>query len=280
MEYTKVNVILTPLNPIANDLLMAQLGDLGFDSFCESETGFEAYIPSKDYQSEVLNQLELPFEGVQLTFEAEAIPDQNWNKVWEENFFQPIVIGQDCVIRSSFHPPVDGVKYDILIDPKMAFGTGHHSTTSLMVQHILETDVAKQRILDMGCGTGILGMLCSMRGCQSVLGIDIDEWAYNNALENIELNHVENMEIQLGGAELLTEQSFDIVLANINRNILLDDMQQYANVLKPNGLLLLSGFYLEDLDIITNETQKHQLSYLSHKIDKNWVAAVYKKAGL
>ncbi|MBI9064656.1 MAG: 50S ribosomal protein L11 methyltransferase [Marinilabiliaceae bacterium] len=280
MEYTKVNVILTPLNPIASDLLMAQLGDLGFDSFCESETGFEAYIPSKDYQSEVLNQLELPFEGVQWTFETEAIADQNWNKVWEENYFQPIVIGQDCVIRSSFHPPVDGVKYDILIDPKMAFGTGHHSTTSLMVQHILEIDVAKQRILDMGCGTGILGMLCAMRGCQSVMGIDIDEWAYHNALENIELNHIENMDIQLGGAELLTGQSFDMILANINRNILLEDMQQYANVLKPNGLLLLSGFYLEDLDIITKETQKHQLSYLSHKTDKNWVAAVYKKAGL
>lgn len=279
MEYTKVNVIITPLNSIANDLLMAQLGDLGFDSFCESETGFEAYIPSKDYQSEVVNQLELPFDGVQLSFETEVIPDQNWNKVWEDNFFQPIVIGQDCVVRSSFHPPVDGIKYDILIDPKMAFGTGHHSTTSLMVQHILETEMTDQRILDMGCGTGILGMLCSMRGCQSVLGIDIDEWAYNNAIENMELNHIENMEIQLGGAELLKDQSFDIVLANINRNILLEDMQNYADVLKPGGLLLLSGFYSEDLEIITKETQKHQLGYLSHKTDNNWVAAAYKKAG-
>ena len=279
MEYTKVNVIITPLNPIASDLLIAQLGDLGFDSFCETEIGFEAYIPSKDYQSEVVNQLELPFDGVQLSFESEVIPDQNWNKVWEENFFQPIVIGQDCVVRSPFHEPVDGIKYDILIDPKMAFGTGHHSTTSLMVQHILEVDVADQRILDMGCGTGILGMLCSMRGCQSVLGIDIDEWAYNNAIENMELNHIENMEIQLGGAELLNEQSFDIVLANINRNILLEDIKHYANVLKPGGLLLLSGFYMEDLEIITKETQKYQLSYLSHKIDNNWVAAAYKKAG-
>ncbi len=279
MEYTKVNVIITPMNPIAGDLLIAQLGNLGFDSFCESETGFEAYIPSQDYRPEVLKQLDLPFEGVQLSFETEVIPDQNWNKVWEENFFQPIVIGKECVVRSSFHQSVEGIKYDILIDPKMAFGTGHHSTTSLMVQHILETEVAELRVLDMGCGTGILGMLCSMRGCQSVLGIDIDEWAYNNAIENMELNHIENMEIQMGGAELLNEQSFDIVLANINRNILLDDMQHYAKVLKPGGLLFLSGFYTEDLEIITQETQKHQLSYLSHKTDNNWVAAAYKKAG-
>lgn len=267
------------MNQVASDLLIAQLGDLGFDSFCELDNGFEAFIPSRDYKSEVLNQLELPFEDVQLSFDSEVIPDQNWNKVWEENYFKPIVIGNDCVVRSSFHEPVEGIKHEILIDPEMAFGTGHHSTTSLMIQHILETDVEDKSVLDMGCGTGILGMLCSKCGSQSVLGIDIDEWAYNNAVKNLGLNHVENMEIRIGGAELLTNQHFDIVLANINRNILLQDIQHYVKVLKPGGLLMLSGFYTEDLAVINEETQKQQLSYMTHKTDNNWVAATYIKAG-
>ncbi|MCU4175147.1 50S ribosomal protein L11 methyltransferase [Carboxylicivirga sp. N1Y90] len=276
MQYTKVSVNVSPANEIANDLLMAQMGELGFESFCESETGFDAFIPSADYDATTLKQLNLPFEGTSLSFQTETIADQNWNKVWEENYFQPIAIGKDCLVRSTFHKPIEDVKYEILIDPKMAFGTGHHSTTSLMLQHILETDVKNKTVLDMGCGTAILGMLCSMKGSKSILGIDIDEWAYNNALENIGLNNISNMQIQLGGSELLNETKFDIILANINRNILLDNLQHYSKVLNSDGTLFLSGFYTEDLPVINAETEKQGLKYISHKTDNNWVAATYK----
>lgn len=278
MQYTKVSVKLSPTNEIANDLLMAQMGDLGFESFCESTAGFDAFIPSESFKSSLLKQLTLPFDGIKLSYSTEVIADQNWNKVWEENYFQPIKIGNECLVRSPFHEASDDVKYEILIEPKMAFGTGHHSTTSLMLQYILETEVNNKTVLDMGCGTAILGMLCSMKGCKSVLGIDIDEWAYNNAIENTGINRVSNIEIQMGGAELLGDKKFDIILANINRNILLNDIKHYTKALSTDGTLFLSGFYSEDLDVINSETENQGLEYIAHKTDNNWVAATYKLA--
>ncbi len=250
MEYTKVSVIVTPANEVANELLIAQMGEMGFDSFEEREDGFDAYIPTKDFGGVQMEQLEIPFEDTSWTYTSESIADQNWNKVWEENFFQPIKIGDECMIRSSFHSITHDCRYEIVIDPRMAFGTGHHATTSLMVQHILEAEMKDLTVLDMGCGTAILGMLCAMKGAANVDGIDIDEWAYNNALDNLELNGVKNMKIQMGGAELLGDKSYDVILANINRNILLDDMAAYAKVLKPGGTIYFSGFYTEDLAVI------------------------------
>ncbi len=269
MQYTKVSVNVSPINEIANDLLMAQMGELGFESFSENETGFDAFIPSSNYNAAVLKQLSVPLEGISLSFSSETIADQNWNKVWEENYFQPLEIAKECMVRSPFHKPAEGVKYEILIDPKMAFGTGHHSTTSLMLQHILETDVKKKEVLDMGCGTAILGMLCSMKGCNTVLGIDIDEWAYNNAIENIGINRISNMKIQMGGSELLGKTKFDIILANINRNILLNDLKHYAKVLNEDGKLFLSGFYTEDLAVINEETEKCALFFRFQKCLQN-----------
>ena len=275
MEYTKVAVTVTPINEIANDLLMAQMGELGFESFSETEYGFDAYIPTKDFTPTLLKSIEVPFEETKLTFKDEIMPDVNWNEEWEKNYFQPIVIDDKCIVRRPFDKVEGSYKHEILIEPKMSFGTGHHSTTSQMLQFILETDIKGTKVLDMGCGTGILGMLCAKKKATSVVGIDIDEWAYNNAIENLALNKISNMTIELGGAEKIGERSFDIILANINRNILLEDIKKYKECLVPGGKLILSGFYQEDLEIITQECQKHQLTYYSHKNDNNWVAAAY-----
>nr|WP_321410636.1 50S ribosomal protein L11 methyltransferase [uncultured Carboxylicivirga sp.] len=275
MEYTKVAVTLTPVNEIASDLLMAQMGELGFESFSETEYGFDAFIPSKDYNSSLLKSIHNPLEGIKLSFKDEVMPDINWNEEWEKNYFQPIVIANKCVVRSPFHILEGNYKYEILIEPKMSFGTGHHSTTSQMLQFILETDVKGKSVLDMGCGTGILGMLCSMKKASSIVGIDIDEWAYNNAIENLSLNKIKNMTIEIGGADRLANRSFDIILANINRNILLEDIKYYQASLIKGGQLLLSGFYQEDLDIINQECEKYKLKYISHKNENNWVAASY-----
>ncbi len=278
MEYTKVAMQITPPNQVASELLIAQMGEMGFDSFEENEIGFDAYIPSKDFSASRLEQLACPIEAVEWSYSSEVIADQNWNKVWEENFFQPIRLGNECIIRSSFHQVEHQCRYEIIIDPRMAFGTGHHETTSLMVQHLLESDVKGLDVLDMGCGTAILGMLCAMKGAQSVDGIDIDEWAYNNAIDNLQLNHIGNMQIQLGGAELLGSQHYDLILANINRNILLEDMGSYAKVLKANGRIFFSGFYTEDLSAIDAEARQYGLKMISQKTDNNWTAVAYIKA--
>ncbi len=276
MEYTKIDYTVTPYHEVACQLLIDQLADLGFESFCDTETGFEAYIPSKNYKKEALSTLYTTFEGLTYEFTEEIIPDQNWNKKWEENYFQPIIIGDKCVVRSPFHDKYEHIKHEIIIEPKMAFGTGHHSTTSLMMQHILENDFKGKKVLDMGCGTGLLGILASMCGATEIDGIDIDDWAYNNAIENLGLNNITNMKIHLGGAELLND-TYDIILANINRNILLEDIHHYTDVLKSGGKLFLSGFYNEDLEAINQETTKNNLVFDNFKTNLNWVAAKYTK---
>ncbi len=276
MEYQKVTVVLHPFIQEASDIMMAMLGDLGFESFVETEDGFEGYIPAKLYRSEMLKDVELPIEGIRFSHSAELIPDQNWNKVWEENYFKPILIGEECLVRSPFHEPVPGVKYEILIEPKMSFGTGHHETTSMVIELILKLDVTGKRVLDMGCGTGILGILAAMRGAQSVTGIDIDEWCYQNSLENIEKNNIGNMNVAMGDASTLGKEHFDVVLANINRNILLNDMPQYVAVLNPGGVLMMSGFYSDDLPLIDEMAKKLNLSKITSKINNNWVAVAYR----
>lgn len=278
MEYTKVSVQVNPINEVANDLLMAQMGDIGYESFCENNTGFEAYIPSKLFKEDELNTLYLPFDDTSLSFSTEIIPDQNWNKVWEDNFFKPIIIDKECIVKSPAHTIEEHAKYEILIDPKMAFGSGHHDTTALMIKHLLKCNVRNKTILDMGCGTGILGILCAKAGASSVLGIDIDEWAYNNAIDNIRLNGIKSMDAKMGDATLIDQMKFDLILANINRNILLNDIKHYAKSLTSGGQLFLSGFYSEDLNIITEECKRNGLIFISQKIENNWVAAAYKLA--
>jgi len=277
MNYLKINFTLEPNIKEAAEIMMAQLGDMGFESFIETETGFEAYMPNEQFSPESIDNLFIPFDNVKISYTKETIADRNWNKTWEEYYFTPISIGNDVLIRGSFHEPARDVKYEIVIDPKMAFGTGHHETTVLMIKHILETDMKGKKVLDMGCGTGILGILCSMTGAAEITGIDIEDWAYNNTIENCKKNNINNMKAIHGDANDINSSGYDIVLANINRNILLNDISKYSKVLKSGGLLFLSGFYESDLEIINNETKKHDLTFISSKSDNKWMASTYRK---
>ena len=277
MNYVKVIFNLNPNITEAAEIFISQLGESGYESFVMSGTGFEAYIPEKDFQPEKLNGLFSPFPEVRVNINHEVIPDKNWNKVWEKNYFKPIIIGKEVMIRSSVHKKNEGVKYDIIIDPEMAFGTGHHETTGLMIKFLPELDVKNKTVLDMGCGTGILGILCSKMGAKEITGIDIEEWAYNNARKNCRNNHVSNMKVLQGDAGLIGDNKYDVILANINRNILLNDLSGYSKALNQNGILLLSGFYESDLEAINTEARKHDLKNISVKKDNNWVASTYRK---
>lgn len=260
---------------IVSDVLASELGEIGFESFTESEDGLLAYVSDTLYNVEKLEDKlkEFPLENVTIRYTAQLIESKDWNEEWEKNYFKPIRIGNDCIIRASFHEPEPGYTYNIIIDPKMAFGTGNHETTYLMIGEMLKLDLEGKDLLDMGCGTAVLAILAKMKHARKVVGIDIDEWAYNNALENIGLNHTEDIEIALGGAEQIPAfGAFDIVFANINRNILLRDIKYYSDCLKPEALLFMSGFYTEDIPAIKAECELNRLNFISYDEINNWVA--------
>ena len=267
-------------NAIINDILAAELGEIGFESFSENRNGLQGYIAESLYDAEVLqNKLDdFPLEGIKIQFTEAFIKDKDWNEEWEKHYFKPIRIEKKCIIRASFHEKEPGYTYEIIIDPKMAFGTGNHETTYLMINEMLALDLEGKELLDMGCGTAVLAILARMKGAKRVVGIDIDRWAYNNALENIRLNHTDDIQIVLGGAEQIPEfGQFDIVFANINRNILLNDIQHYNQCLRPGGLLYMSGFYEQDIPVIEEECKQHGLTLLSHTEMSNWVAVKVQK---
>jgi len=271
MEYTAVKFKFRFEESFVADLFVQFLAENGFDSFENLEDGVEAYIPSEEFcEEELMKKItDFDYQGVQLV-EINAIPDQNWNEEWEKNFFSPIVIGDKCVIHSSFHTDVPQVQYDIQINPKMAFGTGHHATTSLIIAALLEANLQGKSLLDMGCGTAVLAILASMKGANPITAIDIDTWCVDNAMENAQINHITNLDIQLGDAKLLKEMHFDVILANINRNILLMDMKVYATCLNKQGELYLSGFYSEDIPILEAEAAKYGLKTIECKEKNNW----------
>jgi ribosomal protein L11 methyltransferase len=280
MQYKKTAIKITPVDETAREILIAQLSETGYDSFMETDEGLEAYIPADLYIP--IDRDQVPFLNApdyHFSITSEDLEEKNWNEEWEKNYFKPIIIGDQCLVRSPFHEkPIEDPAYEILIEPKMAFGTGYHETTSLMIQHLLELNLRGFQILDMGCGTGILGILASMKGASRVSGIDIDQWATENAEENIKINRIANMDIHLGDASSLSEkQKFDIILANINRNILLDDMPQYNQAAKPGTQIFLSGFYKEDLPRIEKVTSQLNWQQISIKEQNNWVAVSYRK---
>jgi ribosomal protein L11 methyltransferase len=279
MDYIEIHVKITPNNTVINDLLASELVEIGFESFSECEDGMLAYVSSAKYDEDIVRkQIPLEMFGSALDFSTKCIPGQNWNEEWEKNYFQPIVIGADCVIHSSFHSNIPQAQFDILIDPKMAFGTGHHETTSLMLEALLKLDVKDKKFLDMGCGTAVLAILASMKGAVNVLGIDIDQWAINNALENIQLNNSPTIEILTGGAELLEFTApFDIIFANINRNILLADMAAYSAKMHEGSLLFMSGFYESDLPIIRTTAENLGLKFIDFQSKNNWIAVRFEK---
>ena len=260
----------------ATEILVAELGEIGFESFVENEEGLIAYIQQTDWNENILDDVFiLNSDQFSISFEMEVIEQTNWNSEWEKNF-NPIQVDNLVSIRAPFHENPN-LKYDIVIEPKMSFGTGHHETTHMMVQHLLDLDLTNKKVLDMGCGTGILAIFAEMKGANPIDAIDIDNWCYQNSIENVERNNCSNIDVYEGDASLLINKKYDVIIANINRNILLNDMQVYMNCINDNGTLLLSGFYQEDITIIDAEVSKYQF-----KIDKiiernNWVALKYQK---
>lgn len=279
MDYLQTTVTVTPFHSDAAQVLMSLMADVGYESFEETSTGFDAYIPAKSLNKDELASIILPFEGISFSYIHTHLETKNWNEEWERNFFQPIAVGNQVVIRSPFHKEYPAMPIEVIIAPKMAFGTGHHETTSMMIEHILEMNMHGKRVLDMGCGTGILGILASMKGAGEVVGIDIDDWCVDNSRENCEINNIKNMQLIQGIAESLEElKPFDIILANINRNILLNDLPSYVKKLKNKGEIILSGFYQTDLEVIDKCIGTLHLTKIKEKENNKWVAIAYEKS--
>jgi ribosomal protein L11 methyltransferase len=279
-----IEITLTACEPVDQnvEIISAYLSEFGFEGVAEDEI-VKAYVAENEKTDEEIKILLDELIEKKLCFEEytiDIIKPKNWNEEWEKNYFQPILIGEQCLIKSSFHKTDLKAKYEIIIDPKMSFGTGHHETTSMMAEYILETDIKGKIVMDMGTGTGILGILASMIGCGKIIGIDNDSWCYENAQENIEKNNIHNFEMILGDAGMLKSypDTFDVFIANINRHILLADIKYYVKAMRRPSTLLLSGFYSEDLADVDSECIKHGLKLIDKKIKKNWICAKFELA--
>lgn len=259
-----------PLQP-GTEILIAELGYAGFESFVETEEGVTAYIQKDEWNEDILEEIYiLNSDEFEISYTFEEIEQTNWNEEWEKNF-NPIIVDGLCSIRAPFHPKPE-TEYDIIIEPKMSFGTGHHETTHMMIQHVLKNDFKDKSVLDMGCGTGILAILAEMKGARAIDAIDYDNWCYLNSLENVERNNCKHITVLEGDASLLIDQKYDTIIANINRNILLNDMVSYAKCLNVNGTLFLSGFYNSDIPSIQEACNKYQLTCVETLERNKWVA--------
>ncbi|MHC2991300.1 50S ribosomal protein L11 methyltransferase [Pontibacter sp. HJ8] len=261
------------------DILIAEMAELGFDTFEDTAEGFNAYINEAKFDQEALDEMLARYTDImQVAYQVQRIEQQNWNEEWERNFEQ-LFIADQVSVRASFHEKPANAKYDIVINPKMSFGTGHHETTTLMIENQLTLDHQGKRVLDMGCGTGILAIMAGELGAADIIAVEIEDWTVENARENAQLNNYPGIDVRLGGAETIEgEKPFDIILANINRNVLLEDMPAYVTVLKPAGTLLLSGFYTEDLPALQERATELGLNYVSHRVKNNWVSAIFKNS--
>ena len=278
MKYFEVTFTTTPCNETVNDVVSALAGEIGFESFVEWENGVQAYVQQSLFDEEALKEMiaNFPLPDTQITYEIKEAEDKDWNEEWEKNFFQPIVIGDRCCIHSTFHKDTPNTEYEILINPQMAFGTGHHETTSSIICELLDADLEGKSVLDMGCGTSILAILASMRGADPVTAIDIDDWCVNNSRDNIELNNIHNIKVELGDAALLEgREPFDVIIANINRNILLADMDRYAACMHPGSELFMSGFYVQDIPAIREKAESLGMTFLHHREKNNWAAVKF-----
>lgn len=275
MKYFEVTFTAQPCNEIITDVLSALTAEIGFESFVECEGGMQAYVQQALFDEEALKTVlaDLPIPDTEISYIINEPEDKNWNEEWEKNFFQPIVIENRCVIHSTFHKDYPEAEYDIVINPQMAFGTGHHETTSSILGELLDADLKGKSVLDMGCGTSILAILASMRGANPVTAIDIDDWCVNNSRDNIKLNHIDNITVELGDASLLAnKQPFDVIIANINRNILLNDMAAYANCMHSGSEIYMSGFYVQDIQAIREKAESLGMEFVHHREKNNWAA--------
>ena len=280
MNYIKISINVANMPEYKADVLTFELGEIGFSTFETENDTLIAYAKQTDFSAESLKQMAEDNDLSSDDYNVEEVEDKDWNEEWEKNYFQPIVVDggeSKCVIHSSFHTDVPEAEYDIVINPKMSFGTGHHETTSSMLRWILSDSMQGKKVLDMGCGTAVLGILAKMRGAEYVMGVDIDEWCKENATESAAINNID-MEIKLGDASILPkENTFDVILANINRNILLADMDKYVACLNNGGNLYMSGFYTEDIPVIIEKAESLGLKYEDFKEKNNWVAVKFLK---
>lgn len=280
LGYMDANACCEPDLTTASDMLSAFLGEIGFESFVFENNVLTAYVRSEAFSSEafaeVLDQLPLP--QITLSAETEEIEGRDWNHEWEKNYFQPIVVADRCVIHSTFHTDYPKCEYDIVIDPKMAFGTGHHATTSQIIAQLLELDLIGKAVVDMGTGTGILAILAAMRGAAPVVAIEIDPAAKVNARENMMLNHQAQIDLRLGDATMLEGCRADVFIANINRNIILNDLEAYAATLNRDAIMILSGFYESDIPMLQARAAAFGLEYVRHTTQgDNWACLVLRK---
>ena len=278
MKYFEVTFTTSPCNETVNDVVSALAGEIGFESFVEWENGVQAYIQQSLFDEEALKSMvaDFPLPDTTVEYTVVEAEDKDWNEEWEKNFFQPIVIGDRCCIHSTFHKDTPQTEYENLINPQMAFGTGHHETTSSIISELLEADLKGKSVLDMGCGTSILAILASMRGADPITAIDIDDWCVNNSRDNIALNGIENITVEWGDANLLKGRApFDVIIANINRNILLADMAQYAACMHSGSELFMSGFYVEDIPVIQEKAESLGMEFIHHREKNNWAAVKF-----
>jgi len=267
MNYIELTAIISPLE-VGRDILTAELAEIGFESFVETENGLQAYVQENDFNDAAIKGLNIINQaGFTIDYTTKTIIDKNWNEVWESNF-DPINVDNQCYIRAPFHNQKKEIPFDIVIEPKMSFGTGHHETTFLMTQRLLNLDLAEKDVLDMGCGTGVLAILAKLKKANKVVAVDNDEWAYQNTVENVKTNNQPTIDVRMGGSETIVGDSYDVIIANINRNILLQNMEAYAKTLKNGGTILFSGFFSLDVPILLEEAKKHNLN-LSYQTDKN-----------
>ena len=279
-DYTEVRVDFSPCSEDLTDIAAAWLADAGFETFVPDAAGLTAYIPASKYTPALRQTLDTPiFTDVNVTWNAKLIEGQDWNSEWEKHYFKPIVIEGRCVIHSSFHTDVPSAEFDIVIDPKMAFGTGHHSTTTLILQQLLQLPLEGKAVIDMGTGTGILAILARMRGASPVSGIEIDLPAWENAIDNCRLNGCEEITMLHGDASALSQIGYaaDLLLANINRNVITADIPDYAKKLKPGATVLLSGFYVHDIPIVSEAAAKAGLETMGHTELNAWACVKLRK---
>ena len=263
--------------PEYSEILMAEVSMIGFDTIEENQDGFNAYILEGDFNEELLGEVLSKYQDFIEDHSSKVVEKQNWNAEWEQNY-DPIVIENKCIVKATFHQIDESYSFEITINPKMSFGTGHHETTYQILNILMDFDCHNKLVMDAGCGTGVLAIMAKLRGARHVEAFDIDDWCIENSQENFDLNDCSNCHVQLGTlGQLKFEEEFDLVIANINKNVLLNEMHLYADNLKTNGDLILSGFYTQDVEELKVKAAEHNLSFLYQTDKKNWAAAVFRK---
>ncbi len=271
-DYIEVRFDLTPCSETETDVLAALLCEIDYESFVPDESGLVAYVKKELFDELKIKTIltEFPFDN-DISYKYEIVEGQDWNSEWEKNYFKPIIVKDQCVIHSSFHKDIPSLPYDIVIDPKMAFGTGHHATTSLIIEQLLEMDLVDKSVVDMGTGTGILAILASKRGASQITAIEIDPMAHANGIDNLKINNAESINLILGDASSLNKvKNIDVFIANINRNIITQDISAYASTLHSGSVMLLSGFYESDIPVIMEYARPLGLTYHSHNVKNDW----------